>query len=145
MMSGMDAEFEQYAQAVAQRLTVRNELAEIATVTDALELFARAQALPETVVWRFHLALEELLRNIIAHAYPDRTDHEIGVTIECDGMQLTVTIADDGIPFNPLNAKPPDLSHTLEDREVGGLGIHLARNVVETLAYAWVAGKNVFL
>lgn len=142
-MHGMNAETDGYAQTAAQRLAVRNELPEIATVTDALEAFARAQALPDAIVWRFHLALEELLRNIIAHAYPDRLEHDIEITIDCDGTSLKVTISDDGVPFNPLNAQPPDLSAALDDREIGGLGIHLARNVVETLHYAWLSGRNV--
>lgn len=125
------------------RVSIKNRLPEIVTVTEALEDFAHSCNLPEAIQWRFQLAIEELLRNVIAHAYPDSSDHEIGITLACDGVALTATIADDGIPFNPLNAAPPDLSEVLEDREVGGLGIHLARSVVETLTYAWQDGKNV--
>ncbi len=126
-----------------QRITVRNRYPDIATVTGVLERFAMAQSLPETVIWRFHLALEELLRNVIAHAYPDRAEHEIDVTIEYDGTHLTATVVDDGVPFNPLNTMPPNVSDALEDRKIGGLGIHLARNIVDTLGYEWQEGKNV--
>ena len=58
-------------------------------------------------------------------------------------MSITATITDDGIPFNPLHAESPDLSEALDDREIGGLGIHLARKVVEEIDYAWEDGKNV--
>jgi anti-sigma regulatory factor (Ser/Thr protein kinase) len=129
--------------AAEQRITVRNSYTEIAAVTDALEAFARAQSLPDTLIWRFHLALEELLRNVIAHAYPDSAEHHIDVTIEYDGTYLTATVADDGIPFNPLNTAPPSLSGALDEREIGGVGIHLARNIVDTLGYEWQAGRNV--
>lgn len=129
--------------AATKQISVQNRYSEIATVTGALDCFATAQSLPENVTWRFHLALEELLRNVIAHAYPDSGEHEIDVTIEYDGVNVTAVISDDGVPFNPLNAKPPNLEDALEDREIGGLGIHLARNIVDSLCYAWQDGKNV--
>ncbi|NKB56541.1 MAG: ATP-binding protein [Alphaproteobacteria bacterium] len=134
-----------FAPARETRVVIANQLSEIADVTDALDIFARTHSLPETITWRVHLALEELLRNVIAHAYPDSAEHEIEVTIKRDDVDLIATIVDDGIPFNPLNANPPDLSEALDDREVGGLGIHLARSVVDTISYEWQAGKNVMI
>lgn len=125
------------------RITIKNQLPEIATVTSAMENFARSRDLPEAISWRFHLALEELLRNVISHAYPDSAEHDIEVTLDCDAAHMTATITDDGIPFNPLNIAAPNLSDALDDREVGGLGIHLARNVVDTLTYEWRDSRNV--
>ncbi len=126
-----------------KRLSIHNRLAEIATVTDVLEAFALSNGVPETITWRFQLALEELLRNVIAHAYADNEDHRIDVSLRCLQTVFTATITDDGIPFNPLHAESPDLSEALDDREIGGLGIHLARKVVEEIDYAWEDGKNV--
>lgn len=124
-------------------ISIANSLPEIATVTDALDQFTQTLGLPETVTWRVHLALEELLRNVITHAFSDNTEHAIEVDITCTDYHLIATIIDDGIPFNPLNAKPPDLSDALEDREVGGLGVHLARNVVDAIDYEWRMEKNI--
>lgn len=125
------------------RVTIKNQLPEIATVTGAMEDFARSRDLPEAIRWRFHLALEELLRNVISHAYPDKAEHAIEVTLDCDDTHMTAAITDDGIPFNPLNIAAPELSEALEERVVGGLGIHLARNVVDTLTYEWRDSRNV--
>lgn len=125
------------------QITIKNQLPEIATVTGAMEDFARSRDLSEAIRWRFHLALEELLRNVIKHAYPDREEHDIEVTLDCNDTHMTATITDDGIPFNPLNVAAPELSEALEEREVGGLGIHLARSVVDTLTHEWRDGRNV--
>ena len=124
-------------------IVVPNNLAEIATVTEALEAFSYANDVPDAVIWRFQLALEELLRNVISHAYPDRDEHQIEIAFDRNDSHLIATISDDGIPFNPLNAPPPDLDAALEERGLGGLGIHLARNVVDDFTYAWDAGRNV--
>lgn len=143
MIVGMASETGNPQRAAVHRLTIQNRLAEIATVTDALDTFAEANSVPETITWRFQLALEELLRNIVAHAYADSQMHEIEIQFQCNGSTFIATVIDDGIPFNPLNADPPDLSEALDEREIGGLGIHLARNVVEEMVYAWDTGKNV--
>ena len=129
--------------ATGGHLVVRNNLSEIATATEALEAFSRASEVPDGVIWRIQLALEELLRNIISHAYPDRGEHQVEIAFARDDTHVTTTISDDGIPFNPLNAPPPDLDAALEERSIGGLGIHLARNVVDDFAYAWNGGRNV--
>lgn len=128
---------------MGSHLVVRNNLSEIATVTEALEAFSRASNVPDAVIWRIQLALEELLRNIISHAYPDRDEHQIEIAFDREESHVTAKISDDGIPFNPLNAPPPDLDAALEERSIGGIGIHLARNVVDDFAYAWDGGRNV--
>jgi sigma-B regulation protein RsbU (phosphoserine phosphatase) len=57
--------------------------------------------------------------------------------------RLTVTISDDGLPFNPLSAKAPDTKASLEDRDIGGLGIHLVRSMVDDVSYHRRIDKNV--
>jgi len=143
MIPGMASDYGSTPPAAEIQLLINDRLAEIATVTDELESFAMANGVPDTITWRFQLALEELLRNIIAHAYMDNDNHEIGIHFRCIDTKFTATITDGGIPFNPLNSEPPDLSNALDEREIGGLGIHLARNVVEEFEYAWADGKNV--
>lgn len=126
-----------------QHLTIENRLSELATVTDTLERFAVENGVPDTLTWRFQLALEELLRNIVSHAYADNDTHAIELIFRCVDSAFEVIVLDDGAPFNPLNSEAPDLSDALEDRDIGGLGIHLARNVVDEMDYAWEDGKNV--
>jgi len=77
-------------------------------------------------------------------AYRDNREHNIEVRMAAlVGKRLTVTITDDGVPFNPLSVEAPDTDLSLEDREVGGLGIHLVRNLVDDVSYHRRIGKNV--
>ncbi len=89
------------------------------------------------------LAFDDLLNNVISYAFRDEDEHEIDIRAELAGNRLTVTISDDGIPFNPLGIKAPDTSLSLEDREIGGLGIHLVRNMVDEISYQRRIDKNV--
>jgi len=72
----------------------------------------------------------------IGDGYTDDGAHEIEVSFLCHSETLTAVVRDDGIPCNPVHIDAPDLSEALDDREIGGLGIHLARNVVEELDYS---------
>ncbi|HTS47603.1 MAG TPA: ATP-binding protein [Bryobacteraceae bacterium] len=88
------------------------------------------------------LVLEELLVNIARYAYqPGTGDVEVAYTVESDG-KLLVQIADKGRIFNPLEKEEPDLSSPLEDRPVGGLGIFLVRELVDSLSYRREQGRN---
>ncbi len=92
---------------------------------------------------KFNLVFDELLSNVISYAYRDEGEHEISIRIGFSGDRLSVAITDDGVPFNPLTAKVPDTSLSLEDREIGGLGIHLVRNLIDDISYHRRIDKNV--
>jgi serine/threonine-protein kinase RsbW len=72
---------------------------------------------------------------VIRHAYPEPGPHVIAVRCTCTGKELVAEVEDDGRPFNPLLHPAPDLTVPLEERPVGGLGIHLVRNLMDSLAY----------
>ena len=63
--------------------------------------------------------------------------------MELAGERLTVTITDDGVPFNPLNVETPDTGLSLEDTDGGGMGIHLVRNLIDDVSYQRRIDKNV--
>ena len=90
-----------------------------------------------------HLVIDELLTNIISYAYPDDEHHEIGIKIELSANRLKVSMVDDGIPFNPLGLETPDTELSLEEREIGGLGIHIVRKMMDKVSYRRRIDKNV--
>ena len=94
------------------------------------------------MVYRVTLVIEELVVNIINHGHDDGVhDIEIAMTSEPDA--LTVEIIDDGRPFDPLSDAPePDLDSLLEDRPVGGLGIHLVRTMMDEVHYRREQDRN---
>ncbi len=81
------------------------------------------------------LAVEELVSNCIKYGYDDTAPHEIDVALSVDDSALTVTIVDDGHPFDPVQAPPPDLTLPIEQRPIGGLGLHLLRTLSSEMRY----------
>jgi sigma-B regulation protein RsbU (phosphoserine phosphatase) len=126
-----------------QQIVIKNQLSEMIVVNEKFESFAEEFDIPQSVALKFKVVFDELLGNIISYAYTDDDEHDIEVRMERVGKRLIVTITDDGVPFNPLSEKKPDTDLSLEDREIGGLGIHLVRNLVDNVSYQRRIGKNV--
>jgi anti-sigma regulatory factor (Ser/Thr protein kinase) len=84
-----------------------------------------------------------MLNNIISYAYRDDDDHHIDIKAELSGEQLTISIMDDGIPFNPFGVETPDTGLSLEDRKIGGVGVHLVRNFMDKVSYQRRIDNNV--
>jgi anti-sigma regulatory factor (Ser/Thr protein kinase) len=116
---------------------------EIAAVNEKFEAFAKEFGIPATIAMKFNVIFEELLNSIVTYAYSDDDEHDIEVRMGLAGKRLTVIIIDDGVPFNPPGAEAPDTDVSLEEREIGGLGIHLVRNLIDDVTYNRRIGKNV--
>jgi len=103
------------------------------------------QVLPEEVEFQIDLVLDELVSNVIRHGLKDDKEHFIEVNLRCDEHDLILEVEDDGVPFNPLDASPPDITKPIVERRIGGLGIHLVRQIMDSLAYERREGKNYLL
>ena len=112
-------------------------------VIDWFNAFARARHLDAALQHRINAVLDDLLANIIAYAYPGAEVGEIELSVTLDDGQLTLTLSDDGIAFDPLEAARPDVQVPVEQREPGGLGIKLSREQMDTLSYQRRDGKNI--
>ena len=88
------------------------------------------------------MALDEALNNIIAYGYEDGAADEIVVTLGYAPPEILLEIEDGGRAFDPLQMPPPDLTAPLQDRKVGGLGIHLIRNLMDDVSYTRTVDKN---
>jgi serine/threonine-protein kinase RsbW len=120
-----------------------NQRTEIERVVAFAEQFGEAHQLPAEIVMTIHLVLDEVVANIINHGYDDHAEHQIRVTLALDESVLGIRVEDDGRPFDPLAAPPPDLDLPLEERPVGGLGIHIVRSVMDAVEYQRDGGRNV--
>lgn len=108
---------------------------------EALEEYGEANDLPMKLVMEVTLALDELVTNVITHAYKDGPG-EVGVTIRlADGM-LHAEVVDDGPSFDPLAQAAPDTSLSLDEREIGGLGLHLVRTMMDKVEYSREGERN---
>jgi sigma-B regulation protein RsbU (phosphoserine phosphatase) len=124
-------------------LRIKNRIEELGLVEDEFFEFASQNQVPAADRQKVSIVLDELLNNIVNYAYQDEGEHEIEVEIELSGKRLVITIADDGMPFNPFARKIPDTSADIDDREIGGLGIHLVRSVMDEYDYQRHIDKNV--
>lgn len=96
------------------------------------------------VVWQaIHLVTEELVVNVASYAYPDGADDYLDVEIIRDEGHITLRFRDGGVPFNPLEREAPDTSLPIEERPIGGLGIYLVRQFMDTVEYEYTNGENI--
>jgi len=124
-------------------LTIPNRLSENARVKEHFDTFAEHYGIPDSIRLKMHVVIDELLMNIISYAYPDKDRHDICIKVELSADRLKVSMVDDGVPFNPLGIETPDTELALEDREIGGLGIHLVREMMDRVSYRRRIDKNV--
>ena len=107
-----------------------------------MEEFAAQQSWPDGVVFKVNLVLEELVINVMTHG-GRHGDAEIEVTVTSCDDRISITISDNGVAFDPLTDAPePEMAGSIEDRHVGGLGVHLVRTMMEDVKYRREPGKN---
>ena len=122
---------------------LKSNLSELDKLCDHLDNFGQSLGLSKKSIFEINLALDELFTNIISYGFADDDEHEIEVTITPQNETLCMCIEDDGVPFNPVEAQEPDLECTVEDCKIGGLGIHLIRNLMDEICYERCGEKNV--
>lgn len=127
-------------------LTLANDLAEIPRAATELETWAEALELPMTDLMALQLALEETITNVIVHGYRESPSGARHFTAEisapsADRIRLVVT--DDAPAYDPLARAEVDTSLPLEDRPIGGLGVHLVKKLMTHASYARRADRNI--
>lgn len=112
-----------------------------------VEAFGADNGLPPKVIFHLTLVLDELVTNIIDYGYADFDEHPIDVTITLDGETINITLVDDAAPFNILTAPEPELDTPLDERikPIGGMGIHLVKNMVDHIDYKRDEDKNILM
>jgi len=122
---------------------LRNSIEEVARLHDFVEDLGQRFSLPPKAVFDLDLCLEEAVTNIISYAFKSPGDHRIGVSVAWNGMELTIEVIDDGESFDPLSKSDPDIAAPLEEREIGGLGIHLIKKLMDRVEYRRQTNQNV--
>ena len=123
-------------------LTVENKIEELGRITAAVDELAESEDWSPTLTFRVNLVLEEFGINVIKYAHKEG-DHDFEITLFSEPETLTIEITDDGVPFNPLEDKPtPDTSAPMDERPIGGLGLHLVRSMTEEIRYERENSRN---
>jgi serine/threonine-protein kinase RsbW len=123
-------------------ITLLNRTDELERLSRAIDNFAEAHGFSEDVTHALHLALDEVVANVIRHAHDDGDEHRIGVQLTVGDGVVTIEVNDDGVPFNPLAAPPPNLDAPISQRRPGGLGIHIIKAIMDGLDYRRTKGRN---
>lgn len=128
---------------IEQVIVLENRPDAIVQLTQAVETFGDAAALPPKLVFRLTLALEEIVTNVVSYGYQPGSKGRIEVTLRRQGDEAQAEVVDDGVQFDPLSEAPtPDLDASVEERRIGGLGLHFVKTLMEHIEYRWQDGRN---
>ena len=124
-------------------IVLMNDIREMSRIIDAITHIADSVSCPPVVVHDVTLAMEEIFSNIVFYGFGDDLDHHITLHLFIEGDALILTLQDEGIPFNPLNVQIGPRDKPLEERDKGGMGITLAKNLMDQMEYRRERGKNI--
>ena len=98
----------------------------------------------EALQFKIRLSIEEAVENVVRYAYEGGMGWiEVGTALDPEGVMLTIELKDAGVPFNPLEKADPDVTLSAEDREIGGLGIFLCKQLMDHIDYRYENGCNI--
>ncbi len=132
-------------QAKMKKLVINNRLEESAKLVPFIDTVATELKMSQAMKSSLNLAIEEALVNVIQYAYPPETTKQISLTARWtdDKKHVEFTLKDCGKAFDPLQAEVPDTDLGLEERPIGGLGILLVRDIMDSVAYQRLNGENI--
>jgi anti-sigma regulatory factor (Ser/Thr protein kinase) len=121
---------------------LKSDLSELKTLCQHLSHFGQVYGLSETLISEINICLDELFTNIILYGFEDDLEHIIRFRINLNGNALILNIEDNGIPFNPLLKKDSELPADINKVQIGGLGIHIAKKLMDDIWFERKRGKN---
>jgi len=128
---------------VETQLFMVNTVKDLNRLMDEATTFLESHGLPEAVLYKAHLVLEEVLTNIMKYAFDDERTHTIGVRVALRPDELSIEFDDDGRAFDPVFLPPPHLGDSIEQARIGGLGVHLVRQTVDSMEYHRESSRNI--
>ena len=127
------------------KLTVKNRIEDLLRVNSIFESFATQHDIGGKLRYHLLVSIEEILTNIIKYGFDEQGVHPIHITFRNGSGAIEMEFEDRGREFNPLEVGEPDLDTPIEDRQLGGLGIHLVKNMVDVAQYRRVGDRNILL
>lgn len=124
------------------RISAPASYAGLKDLFDGFHAFADQHELPDAIRHDVYLAIEELVSNVIRHGRRPGARPRVTIALRLASDALHVTVADDAEAFDPLDVQPPDVTTSVLERDVGGLGIHLVRALMHDVRYRRQAGRN---
>ena len=136
----------QFATVLSEKITLNCDIARVPELNSFIFSIGEKLKMDSTVISQVQLAVEEAVVNVMNYAYPDHGKRAF-VTVKAmsDGHELRFVVIDSGIPFDPTAKEKADTSLSVEDRPIGGLGIFLVRELMDSINYERVDNRNILL
>jgi len=124
-------------------ITLPNNIETIPELNAFVDEICEAAGLDMSMTMSLNLALEEAVVNVMDYAYPEGMKGDVTIEAMANDEKLKFIISDSGKPFDPTAKGKVDTTLPAEDRPIGGLGIHLVREIMDSVNYEYIGGKNV--
>ena len=125
-----------------RHLLLQNDIQQIPQLADFIETIAEESGISQALAMSLNLALEEAVTNVILYAYPEGMEGLVDIEAIIRKHQICFNITDSGQPFDPTQVAEVDTTLPLEERPIGGLGIHIVRNIMDEVSYKREDGHN---
>ena len=133
----------QFESTLTETLTIKNDVHEVTRLSNFMKSVTEKLGIEKSLARQLRLAVEEAVVNVIDYAYPIGTEGDIEVKMMSDGHTLRFQVIDSGVAFDPTEKEKTDTTLSAEDRRIGGLGILLVRELMDSVNYERTDGKNV--
>ena len=134
---------EVHAELHQRSITLPNDVNAVPELAQFVEEMCELSGFDPSETMMLNLAMEEAVVNVMHYAYPIGTHGDILVEATLNEERLKFTISDSGKPFDPTAKEDTDISLSAEERPIGGLGIHLVRQIMDSINYERLGGKNI--
>ena len=124
-------------------LKLKNQMSELERVNAFVEEIGQELGLNFELQMNLNLVMEEMVVNVISYAYPEGSEAEIELLAESDGKQLKFVLSDRGKEFDPTLGGNTDMDVNPAERELGGMGIFIVKNIMNEVSYQRLEGKNL--
>jgi len=124
-------------------LTLPNDVETIPQLNEFIDAIAMEIGLDMSLTMNLNLAIEEAVVNVMNYAYPAGQAGTVHIDVAANDKSLLFTISDSGVPFDPTRKKEADTTLSVEERPIGGLGIFLVRQLMDSVSYEYVNGQNI--
>jgi sigma-B regulation protein RsbU (phosphoserine phosphatase) len=133
----------QFDSKLTETLVLKNDVHEVTRFSSFIKSVMEQLDIEKSLARQLRLAVEEAVVNVIDYAYPIGTEGDITIHVLSDGRSIRFQIIDAGVAFDPTAKEKADTSLSAEDRQIGGLGILLVRELMDTINYERENGQNV--
>jgi len=126
-----------------KELRIKNQISELEKVAQFVEEIGEELGLSMELQMNLNLVMEEMVTNVIFYAYPEGEVADIELLAKSDGKELTFVLSDQGKEFDPTAKEDTDLDVNPADRDLGGMGIFIVKNIMNKVTYQRLEGKNL--